>query len=74
MRNAAFLLAFRLCHSCTLYGKNSIVDRLLICCGKANREAVGLIVVALWPDEGTVEEQVASVDTGVSAGRPEVAA
>ena len=38
-----------------------------------NRESVGLIVVVLWPDVGTVEVQVASVDTGVSAGRPEVA-
>ena len=39
-----------------------------------NREAVGLIVVVLWPDGGTVEVQAASDDTGVSAGGPEVAA
>ena len=38
-----------------------------------NRETVGLIVVVLWPDGGTVEAQVASADTGVSAGRPEEA-
>ena len=38
-----------------------------------NRETVGLIEVVLWPDVGTVEVQVASVDTGVSAGGPEVA-
>ena len=39
-----------------------------------NRETVGLIgVVELWPDVGTVEAQVASVDTGVSAGGPEAA-
>ena len=39
-----------------------------------NRETDGLIVVvALWPDAGTEELQVASVDTGVSAGGPEEA-
>ena len=36
-----------------------------------NRESVGLIEVALWPDVGTAEAQAASVDTGVSAGGPE---
>ena len=39
-----------------------------------NRESEGLIAVVLWPDAGTVEVQAASVDTGGSAGRPDVAA
>ena len=38
-----------------------------------NREAFGLIAAALWPDDGTVEVQEASMDTGESAGCPEAA-
>ena len=38
-----------------------------------NRETTGLIDAELWRDAGTVEVQVASADTGVSAGGPEEA-